>query len=69
MPSLVQICESLPSNTAMSSPFTSPFASPMIQACQLPRSAIDHLPLPAPLIASAFDSGWELLGRESEEKG
>lgn len=65
MPSLVQICESLPSNTAMSSAF----ASPMIQACQLPRSAIDHLPLPAPLIASAFDSGWELLGRESEEKG
>lgn len=61
MPSLVQICETLQSNSAMSSRF----ASPMIQACQLSRSAIDHLPLPAPLIASAFDSGWEVLGRES----
>ncbi len=39
---------------------------PLLQACALPRTAIDQQPLPLPDLESAFDSSWQALLPEAQ---
>ena len=61
MPSLSQICNCISASNSSATGF----ASPLINACQLLRSPIDHAPLPSATIESSFDSAWEIMYQNS----
>ena len=57
MPSLHQICDSALSGQLADSLN----GSPLCHACSLPRTGVDHAPLPLPSVEAAFDSGWDVV--------
>ncbi len=55
MPTLQELCYIVENSGPGAVPL------PLMQACALPRSSVDLVPLPEPHSEAFFDSSWEVL--------